>query len=99
MRRLSTYVTVRDAAHRSRTFGPGDDLPAWASQAITFVSAWADTGDDAPQPPAAAAPAPPVTPSNAVDDTVDHTDDSVEHADDSADAHAPRKRGRPRKAN
>lgn len=40
-RKLTTYVTVRDANLRSVTYKPGDDVPDWAASQITARSVWA----------------------------------------------------------
>lgn len=39
---LRTYVHVRDEAGEPHVFGPEDDLPGWAKDAITNPKAWDD---------------------------------------------------------
>ena len=49
MRRLKTFVHVRDANGVAHVFGPDDDVPGWAREAITHPRAWVE---DAPKPTA-----------------------------------------------
>lgn len=58
MARLATFVHVADSDGVTHVFGPDDEVPAWAAQAITNPKAWADpTGTEegtSPGPRAAA---------------------------------------------
>ncbi len=45
MAKLATNVTVHDENGAPVTFGPGDDLPDWAVEAITNPDVWADESD------------------------------------------------------
>lgn len=48
---LSCTVTVHDADGAPHAFGPGDDVPKWAREAITNPDVWADPdSDDGPEP-------------------------------------------------
>lgn len=42
MANLRTVVYVRDEGGRLHRFGPGDDVPGWASKKITNTAAWDD---------------------------------------------------------
>lgn len=46
-RRLSTFVTVHDESGQAHTFGPGQDLPGWASKAITNPNVWEGASTEA----------------------------------------------------
>lgn len=46
-RKLATHVHVNDEHGVTRVFGPDDELPAWAVEAITNPKAWA--GDEPAQ--------------------------------------------------
>jgi hypothetical protein len=70
-RKLATHVHVNDEHGVSHVFGPDDELPAWAVEAITNPKAWA--GDEPAQadgaetgtaavPPAPAGQEPPAPP-------------------------------------
>lgn len=90
-RRLATYVTVRDDKHRAFSFGPADDVPAWAVKAITLRSAWTEDDGAAPADPQPSEAAPVQSgQDDGRDDTL--TSPPVEQGT------APRRRGRPRKA-
>jgi len=62
MAKLNTFVhvvsTAEDGSQQSGTFGPADDLPAWAAKAITNPDVW--EGD-----PPAAEPATPAADASA----------------------------------
>lgn len=45
MSKLNTFVTVHSADGDSITFGPDDELPAWAEKAISNPNVW----DEAPK--------------------------------------------------
>lgn len=54
--RLNGYVTVHrldeaGGVTESVTFGPGDDLPAWARDAITNPDVWEEDGGSDPAAP------------------------------------------------
>lgn len=40
-RKLSSYVHVADEAGQMHTFGPADEVPDWAQEAITNPDVWA----------------------------------------------------------
>lgn len=45
-RKLASYVYVTNPeTGAAATFGPDDDLPSWAEQAITNPKAWSDTDE------------------------------------------------------
>lgn len=48
-RKLLAYVTVRDSALLSHTFGPDDDVPDWAAAQITNEAVWEGHADEAQQ--------------------------------------------------
>lgn len=45
--KLAYFVSLTDADGAPHTFGPSDDVPAWAVKAITNPSAW--VGGEAPE--------------------------------------------------
>lgn len=47
-RKLNTFVHVHDENGAAQIFGPSDDLPDWAANAITNPDVWADRGEAAP---------------------------------------------------
>lgn len=47
-RRLAGFVHLADENGVLCSFGPDDDVPAWAAEQITNPSAWADSGDVVP---------------------------------------------------
>lgn len=49
-RKLTGTVTVLDDDDQPQTFGPGDDVPEWASKKITNPAAW-EADDDQPAGP------------------------------------------------
>ena len=50
---LVTHVSLRDETGNVVSFGPGDDVPAWAKKLITNPRVWEGGEDDtADQPPA-----------------------------------------------
>jgi hypothetical protein len=49
MAKLATYVYVRDESGKRFRFGPGDDVPSWASKKITNPAAWAGGTPEAPE--------------------------------------------------
>ena len=45
-RKLASYVNVTNPeTGAAATFGPDDDLPSWAEQAITNPKAWSETDE------------------------------------------------------
>lgn len=42
MRTLKTFVHVHDQAGITHVFGPGDEVPQWAQDAITNPKVWAE---------------------------------------------------------
>lgn len=47
MKKLNTNVTVHNLDNgESGTFGPGDELPAWAEEAITNPDVWEDVTEE-----------------------------------------------------
>ena len=55
-KKLNTSVHVTDTEGNSGTFGPDDDLPAWAEKAISNPDVWAEEEKKAPAKKAAAKP-------------------------------------------
>lgn len=47
MASLNTWVHAHDPSGVSHVFGPGDDVPAWACEAITAPDVWAVPPDPA----------------------------------------------------
>jgi hypothetical protein len=47
-RRLAAFVTVYDEHRSPKSFGPNDELPAWAERQITNAAAWVDDDEDEP---------------------------------------------------
>lgn len=68
MAALATYVHVRDPDGHMHVFGPGDELPTWATSAIRAEKAYAGqppaSARTAGQAPAGADPAPAATSSS-----------------------------------
>lgn len=60
MKRLNTFVTTHRREEgdivESATFGPGDDLPEWAIDAITNDDVWDTDGDEGVTEPPRAGP-------------------------------------------
>lgn len=53
-RHLTGYVTVLGPDRRRTTFGPGDEVPAWAAEKITNPAAWTGQDNDGSTPPPSA---------------------------------------------
>lgn len=58
-RRLAAHVHVHDEHGAAHVFGPGDDVPAWAVEAITNPAAWAPDPDPGAEPEPEAGPGDP----------------------------------------
>lgn len=54
-KRLAMFVHVHRPGGGTVVFGPGDDLPGWAVDAITNPSVWEDSAERVPAPEPVAA--------------------------------------------
>lgn len=68
-RQLAVHVDVHDADGNARSFGPGDELPAWAVEAITRDDVWAQ--------PAVVTGASPTTAPDTGAESADNDDDTA----------------------